>query len=92
MNQLHIPYIFTHTHTHTRFNYALGYITSVLEDAKVYSEHAHKKEVDVSDVKLAVQNRMDHSFTTPPPRDVRLHEHNYYIYLCVCVLCMCVHV
>ena len=47
-----------------------GYITNVLEDARVYSEHAHKKELDVSDVKLAVQTRMDHSFTTPPPRDV----------------------
>ena len=41
-----------------------------MEDARVYSEHAQKKELDVSDVKLAVQTRMDHSFTTPPPRDV----------------------
>jgi len=24
----------------------------------------------VADVKLAIQNRMDHSFTVPPPRDV----------------------
>ena len=37
----------------------------------MYSEHAQKKELDVSDVKLAVHTRMDHSFTTPPPRDVR---------------------
>ena len=51
-------------------NIFLGYITNVLEDARVYSEHAQKKELDVSDVKLAVQTRMDHSFTTPPPRDV----------------------
>lgn len=50
-----------------------GYITNVLEDARVYSEHAQKKELDVSDVKLAVQTRMDHSFTTPPPRDVSSH-------------------
>ena len=50
--------------------FILGYITNVLEDARVYSEHAQKKELDVSDVKLAVQTRMDHSFTTPPPRDV----------------------
>lgn len=50
--------------------FSLGYITNVLEDARVYSEHAQKKELDVSDVKLAVQTRMDHSFTTPPPRDV----------------------
>ena len=36
----------------------------------MYSEHAQKKELDISDVKLAVQSRMDHCFTTPPPRDV----------------------
>lgn len=47
-----------------------GYITGVLEDARVYSGHAGKKELDVSDVRLAVQTRVDHSFTTPPPRDV----------------------
>ena len=47
-----------------------GYLTGVLEDAKVYSEHAQKKELDVADVKLAIQNKMDHSFTSPPPRDV----------------------
>ena len=42
----------------------------MLEDAQVYSGHAGKKELDVSDVRLAVQTRVDHSFTTPPPRDV----------------------
>lgn len=47
-----------------------GYITGVLEDARVYSGHAGKKELDVADVRLAVQTRVDHSFTTPPPRDV----------------------
>ncbi len=47
-----------------------GYITGVLEDARVYSAHAQKKEVDVSDVKLAIHHRMDHSFTSPPPREV----------------------
>ena len=51
----------------------VGYITTILEDARVYSEHAQKKELDVADVKLAIQNRMDHSFTAPPPRDVRGH-------------------
>ena len=44
----------------------------MLEDAKVYSEHAKKKEVDVADVRLAIENKMDHSFTPPPPREVSL--------------------
>lgn len=48
----------------------IGYITNVLEDAKVYSEHAKKKEIDVSDVQLAIEAKMDHSFTPPPPREV----------------------
>lgn len=48
----------------------VGYIVNVLEDAKVYSEHAQKKELDEADIRLAVQMRMDHSFTSPPPRDV----------------------
>ena len=52
------------------FIVCLGYVTNVLEDAQVYSEHAQKRELDISDVKLAVQTKMDHSFTTPPPRDV----------------------
>ena len=42
----------------------------MLEDARVYCNHANKKEIDAEDIKLAVQVRMDHSFTSPPPRDV----------------------
>ena len=45
-------------------------MTDVLDDAKVYSSHAGKKNIDVEDAKLAVQCKLDHSFTTPPPKDV----------------------
>ena len=51
-------------------NCVLGYVVGVLEDAKTYSDHCGKKEIDESDVRLAIQNKMDHSFTSPPPRDV----------------------
>ena len=54
---------------HQMLEFSYRYLTGVLEDAKVYSEHAQKKELDVADVKLAIQNKMDHSFTSPPPRD-----------------------
>jgi hypothetical protein len=47
-----------------------GYVSDILEDARVYSSHASKKTIDADDVKLAIQCRMDHSFTSPPPRDV----------------------
>lgn len=49
-----------------------GYVTSILEDARVYATHANKKVIDVEDVQLAVNTQLDKNFTTPPPRDVSL--------------------
>ncbi|KAJ7392667.1 Transcription initiation factor TFIID subunit 9B [Desmophyllum pertusum] len=49
--------------------YTYRYITTVLEDAVVYSKHAGKKELDADDVQLAIQSRLDHSYTNPPPRE-----------------------
>ncbi|NXG06787.1 TAF9 factor, partial [Sakesphorus luctuosus] len=48
------------------------YVTTILEDAKIYSSHAKKSSVDADDVRLAIQCRTDQSFTSPPPRDVML--------------------
>lgn len=45
-------------------------MTTILEDAKIYSSHAKKSNVDADDVRLAIQCRTDQSFTSPPPRDV----------------------
>ncbi|XP_064615145.1 transcription initiation factor TFIID subunit 9-like [Liolophura sinensis] len=50
--------------------FAYRYVTDILDDAKVYASHANKKVIDAEDVKLAVQCKMDHTFTTPPPRDL----------------------
>ncbi len=47
-----------------------GYVTTIIEDAKIYATHAKKSTVDADDIKLAIQCRMDQSFTSPPPRDV----------------------
>ena len=58
----------------------------MLEDAKVYSEHSNKTEIDESDIRLAIQNRLDHSFTTPPPREVCTHTHreyNHYFFIII---------
>lgn len=57
-----------------------GYIVGVLEEAKLYSEHCGKKEIDESDVRLAIHNKLDHSFTSPPPRDVRASSSTMTIY------------
>ncbi|XP_047463602.1 transcription initiation factor TFIID subunit 9 [Mugil cephalus] len=48
------------------------YVTTIIEDAKIYSTHAKKSSVDADDIKLAIQCRMDQSFTSPPPRDFLL--------------------
>lgn len=49
---------------------SLGYVTTIIEDAKIYATHAKKSNVDSDDIRLAIQCRMDQSFTSPPPRDV----------------------
>ncbi|XP_044538425.1 transcription initiation factor TFIID subunit 9B [Gracilinanus agilis] len=49
--------------------FAFRYVTTILDDAKIYSSHAKKATVDADDVRLAIQCRSDQSFTSPPPRD-----------------------
>ncbi|XP_051534247.1 transcription initiation factor TFIID subunit 9-like [Myxocyprinus asiaticus] len=48
------------------------YVTTIIEDAKIYSTHAKKSSVDADDIRLAIQCRVDQSFTSPPPRDFLL--------------------
>ncbi|XP_073998889.1 uncharacterized protein [Rhodnius prolixus] len=48
------------------------YVLSVLEDARVCSEHAQKRSIDHDDLKLAVMMQLESKFTTPPPRDLML--------------------
>lgn len=51
-------------------NYILGYVTCILDDAKVYANHAKKKVIELDDVKLACQMTLEKAFTAPPPREV----------------------
>ncbi|TXG68331.1 hypothetical protein EZV62_003266 [Acer yangbiense] len=48
------------------------YAVDVLSDAQVYSEHAGKTTVDCDDIKLAIQSKVNFSFSQPPPREVLL--------------------
>lgn len=48
------------------------YVVDVLTDAQVYSEHAGKGAIDCDDVKLAIQSKVNFSFSQPPPREVLL--------------------
>lgn len=46
------------------------YVSSVLQDSRLYSEHADKPAIDAEDVKLAIRSRCNVAFTQPPSRDV----------------------
>lgn len=50
---------------------SLGYTTLLLDDAKTYSNFAKKKNVEVDDVKVAIQLAQDGVFFRPPTREVR---------------------
>ena len=46
------------------------YLVDVLTDAQVYSDHAVKGAIDCDDIKLAIQSKVNFSFSQPPPREV----------------------
>ncbi|XP_015790995.1 transcription initiation factor TFIID subunit 9B [Tetranychus urticae] len=45
------------------------YVTTVLEDARIYSQYADKKTITVDDVKMAIQSQSEKMLTLPPPQD-----------------------
>lgn len=48
--------------------FAFRYVTTILDDAKIYSSHAKKATVDADDVRLAIQCRADQSYLSSPKR------------------------
>ncbi|ORX46504.1 TFIID-31kDa-domain-containing protein [Hesseltinella vesiculosa] len=52
--------------------FAHRYTADVFQDALVYAEHASKNEIDIDDIQLAIQGRVNHSFTNPPPKEFLL--------------------
>ncbi|XP_065219542.1 transcription initiation factor TFIID subunit 9-like [Planococcus citri] len=46
--------------------------TIILDDARVFANHAKKKTIDVDDVKLAIQMHAEQMTSAGPPRDVLL--------------------
>ncbi|KAF7727624.1 Transcription initiation factor TFIID subunit 9B [Apophysomyces ossiformis] len=57
---------------HQLLEFAHRYTTDVFQDALVYGEHANKTDLDLEDIQLAIQGRVNHSFTTPPPKEFLL--------------------
>jgi len=47
-------------------------VTSIVEEARVYSTYAKKKSIDAEDVKLVIKMVTEKSWCSVPPRDVSL--------------------
>jgi len=52
--------------------FAYRYVTDVIEDARVYSAHANRKNITLEDVKLSVSQRLERQHAAPPPREFLL--------------------
>ncbi|KAI8370027.1 transcription initiation factor IID, 31kD subunit-domain-containing protein, partial [Choanephora cucurbitarum] len=57
---------------HQLLEFAHRYTSDVFQDSLVYAEHANKTDIDLEDIQLAIQGRVNHSFTTPPPKEFLL--------------------
>ncbi|VAH66643.1 unnamed protein product [Triticum turgidum subsp. durum] len=54
---------------HQFLDLAYRYVGDVLGDAQVYADHAAKPQLDADDVRLAIQAKVNFSFSQPPPRE-----------------------
>ncbi|WFD00679.1 Transcription initiation factor TFIID subunit 9 [Malassezia yamatoensis] len=56
--------------------FARRYTSQVLQDALVYADHASSRQggsnVSIDDVQLAIQSRVNYSFSQPPPKEMLL--------------------
>ena len=63
------------------------YVFEVIEDSFVYMDHASRNDLDLEDIRLAIQSRVNNSYTEPPPVEVSItiiviHMNNN-LYWCV---------
>ncbi|KAG2377379.1 hypothetical protein C9374_009290 [Naegleria lovaniensis] len=52
------------------------YVYEVIEDSFVYMDHAGRSDLDLEDVRLSIQSRVNHSYTEPPPVEFLLEVAN----------------
>ncbi|KAI8921352.1 transcription initiation factor TAFII31 [Powellomyces hirtus] len=45
------------------------YVLDILGDAQTYAEHANHNTITADDVRIAIEGRAAHSFTSPPRRE-----------------------
>ena len=56
----------------------IGYFGDVFNDATTYMEHSGRPELDLEDIRLAIQSRVNYSFTEPPPVEVCFTNNVFY--------------
>ncbi|KAK3146988.1 hypothetical protein QOZ80_3BG0276240 [Eleusine coracana subsp. coracana] len=59
---------------HQFLDLAYRYVGDVLGDSQVYADHAGKPQIDADDVRIAIQAKVNFSFSQPPPREVLLES------------------
>jgi len=50
----------------------IGYVIEILQDSLVYADHAGRGDVELDDVRLAIQARVNYSFSPPPSRETTM--------------------
>lgn len=43
----------------------------ILGDAQMYQQHSGRQKIDISDIRMAIQTKMNFCFLQPPQREVR---------------------
>lgn len=57
---------------HQLMEFTNCYVTSILQEAQVFSSYAKKDSIDVGDVQLAINMQTDKTVTSPPPKELLL--------------------
>eukprot|EP00762_Andalucia_godoyi_P007936 ANDGO_01222.mRNA.1 Transcription initiation factor TFIID subunit 9 len=57
---------------HQLVEFVHRYVSEVLYDARTYMQHANRKDLVLSDVKLAIEAKVNHSFSSAPSLDLML--------------------
>lgn len=57
---------------HQLMEFTNRYVTSILQEAQVFSTYAKKNNIDLDDVQLAVNMQSDKTVTSPPPKELLL--------------------
>lgn len=57
---------------HQLMEFTNRYVSSILQEAQVFSTYAKKDSIDSDDVQLAVSMQIDKTVTSPPPKELLL--------------------